>query len=289
VANSITETQIAEVTRILGFPNLSPNSGADIGYPYYSSQLMTFQPYIILVVRLTQASPADEVQYFGAESPLFGSFFAPGTVAFTFSTPTTIAVGVSVQMNIGDNTVSYETIEGDTPATVVAALYALIRENDGIRESFMVNPSGAVLTIINTKHLGVNGNGVQCIALSSDPSLLAAAGTGSASQMAFGTTAGGTNPPGPRFVPVGGSPVQDSEPIYGYVPIIRVLESDLINSRENLDTQKADSWVPSPYELGKRSALLNSWRRRLADSLSVPLDPDIAGNARRMGGGRRVV
>lgn len=273
----ITKQQMGEVARILGFPNLSPMSSLQVGYPYFSSQLAMFQPYAMLLNRLSQASPDDEVQYFGAESPLFAGMFIPAQIGFVFSSTGSLTAGSVVQMNLNGETIEYTIETGDTPATVVAALFALAMNDVNITDSFMVNGIGTTITAFYTAGLGGSGNGFQCIAASSDSNLqIQVVGVGTPAQVATGATGGGTNPPGPRFLDP-----EATEPIYGYVPIIRILESDLINARINLDTLKADVWEPRQDELSVRAALWRKYRAELADRISVPLDPDIAGNQSR--------
>jgi hypothetical protein len=273
----ITTVQQAEIARILGFPNLSPMSSLQVHYPYFSSQLALWQPYAMLINRLSQAAPYDEVQYMGAESPLFGSFFTPSAAQLTASTPSAIATGVIAQVNVDGIVTLYTTIAGDTPISVIANIVTLMLENPALTTAFMVNPAGPIMGLYYIAALGTDGNGSNCIATSSDPSLTFAFGAAPPAQFAFGATAGGSVPPGPQFTPIG-----STETVFGYVPIIHVLESDLVNARVNLDTLSADVWHPRQDELDVRYALLRHYRKELADRLSVPLDPDITGNASRV-------
>lgn len=273
----ITQVQQAEVARILGYPNLSPMSSLQVHYPYFSSQLAMWQPYAMLLNRLSQAAPYDEVQYMGAESPLFGQFFTPAAAQLQISTPNSIAAGVLVQFNLGGNVVSYTTQAGDTPNIVSAKLAAQIAATPAITASFMANATGPDLSAYYIATLGTDGNGQNCIATSSDPSLLLTFGGAAPSQYAFGATSGGSVPPGPQYTPIG-----TTETVFGYVPIIHTLESDFINARINLDTLKAEEWQPRQDELAVRYALLRQYRKELADRLSVPLDPDLVGNAQQI-------
>lgn len=278
---AITRIQQAEIARLLGFPNLSPESSLQLQYPYFASQLALWQPYAMLLNRLSQAAPEDEVQYMGAESPLFGQFFTPATAAVTFSTPSGIATGVVIEANIGGTIVTYTTVAGDTPQSVASKIAAEIRLNPNIAQNFMPNPAGATLNLIYIAALGTDGNGVNLIVTSSDPSLLATFGVTAPAVFAFGATAGGSVPPGPQYTPTG-----TSETVFGYVPIIHQLEGDLVNARVNLDTLRADgaggaSWQPRQDELSVRYALLRHYRRELANRLSVPLDPEIIDQDRR--------
>lgn len=272
---SISVVQQAEVARLLGYPNLSPMSSLQLDYPYFSSQLALWQPYAMLVNRLAQAAPYDEVQYFGAESLLFGGFFTASQAQITFSTPSSITVGTIAQLNVGGTVLPYTTQSGDTPTSVAEQFAVTIMEDANINSNFMATATSGVLTIMNITALGADGNGIQCVFMSNSTTLLATwGGTQVAAQLVVGATAGGSAPPGPQFTPIG-----SNEPVFGYVPIIRLLESDLINARVNLDTLKADVWEPRQDELSVRSALYREYRKELADRLSVPLDPDLIGNA----------
>lgn len=274
---AISQQQMAEIARILGFPNLSPMSSLQVQYPYFSSQLALWQPYAMLINRLSQAAPYDEVQYLGGESTLFGSFFTPSSAQLTASTPSAVATGVIAQLNVDGIVTPYTTVAGDTPTSVIAELATLMLENPALTSNFMVNPTGPIMGLYYIAALGTDGNGINCIATSSDPSLVFSFGAPVPAKFAFGATSGGAVPPGPQYTPIG-----STETTFGYVPIIHVLESDLINSRVNLDTKKADVWEPRQDELGVRYALLHHYRKELADRLSVPMDPDIAGNANRL-------
>lgn len=74
------------------------------------------------------------------------------------------------------------------------------------------------------------------------------------------------------------NPSDGSSPIYGFVPIIRVLQSDLTGSRDFAAFDQADVVTFNKNEPGRRRALLREKRRQLADYLVVPLDPDVANN-----------
>src|SRR5580704_7755536 len=271
---AISIVQMAEIGRILGYPNISPKNSLNLEYPTFASQFGMWQPYAVLINRLSGASAYNEVQYLGAESSLFGTFFTPAAIALTVSTPSSIVVGVTVNLNAGGTVLSYITRAGDTPASVAAALSALVAENATVAAIFMPNPTGATLNLYNISAIGTDGNGVTCIATSSDPSCTLSFGATEA-QMAYGQTSGGQVPPGPQFTPTG-----TTETVFGFVPIIHILESDLVNARQNLDTLSADVWNPRQDELDVRYALLTEYKRQLANAISVPLDPDLVGNRR---------
>lgn len=273
---TISFAQQCEVARILGFPNLTPMSSLQPHYPFFSSPFAQWQPYAFLMQRLAAAAPEDEVQMFGAESTLFGSFFTPALITLTIGTPSSIAAGVTVRLNLGGNQYTYLTEQGDTPTIVAEAFAALIAEDPVGSAQFMPNPSGGSLTLYNVAAIGTDANGVQCFAASSDPSCTVAFG-GSPSNFSAGATSGGTEPPGPQF-----TPIKTTAAIFGYVPIIHILEGDLLNARANLDTLQAAEWQPRQDELDVRYQLYNHYRIELANRLSVPLDPDIPGNLQRL-------
>jgi hypothetical protein len=267
---------MTEIARILGYPNFTPQSSLDLSYPYFSSPMAQYQPYAMLQARLAAAANAEQVLMLGAESDLFGSFFTPATAAAVFSTSSTIAPNVTVRLNLGGNQYTYVTQAGDTP-DIVAAIFAELLAADPTGSAlFMPNPIANTLNLVNVAAVGTDANGVQCLAASSDPSLLISFG-GTPSQFAAGSTAGGSVPPGPQF-----TDIKSGEVTFGYVPIIHILESDLINARQNLDTLKAEEWEPRQDELDVRKALYDDYRRQLANCISVPLDPDIPGNDNRI-------
>lgn len=272
MGSTITFNQMTEIARILGYPQFSPNSSLDPHYPFFSSPLAQWQPYAMLMTRLAVVAPAEEVQILGAESPLYSQFFTPASVTLTITTPSAPAVGTTVRVNLGGNIYAYETQAGDTVDVIIANLAQELLEDPNGTALFLPNPDGNTLLLINVAAVGTDANGVNCVAVSSDPSVLVSFG-GTPGQMAFAPTSGGATPPGPQFKPLDGSPL-----ITGYVPIIHVLESDLVNARTNLDTLSAEDWHPRQDELDVREALKNKFRRDLANALLVPLDPDIVGN-----------
>ncbi len=74
-----------------------------------------------------------------------------------------------------------------------------------------------------------------------------------------------------------------STPVYGYLPILDVLEGAYAAASGNLDTIQADVWKGRSNELGQRYSLYRMWQGRLADFLGVPLDPDRTLDAKRHG------
>ena len=67
-------------------------------------------------------------------------------------------------------------------------------------------------------------------------------------------------------------------PVYGYVPILNVLESGIPSSSQNLDTRQADVWTSRPDEVQARVMLYNYWIGQLADFMGVPINPMSGGN-----------
>lgn len=72
-------------------------------------------------------------------------------------------------------------------------------------------------------------------------------------------------------------------PVYGYLPILDVLEGAYAAASGNLDTIQADVWKGRGNELGQRYALYRVWQGKLADFLGVPMNPDRKLDARRHG------
>src|SRR4029077_2146873 len=169
---------------------------------------------------------------------------------------------------------TYTAITGDTPAKIAAAQAGLITIDPTAGSLVIANTNIGTLQLFSRSH-GSQGNGCPVQAVSSDPTLLVAIG-GSPSSFASGITSGGQDPTGPNFLPRNAN-----VPVYGYVPIIQMLESDLINARTSLGSLKVDVLTRRPSELAERDALLRRFRMELADRLNVPLDPDIAGNRSR--------
>lgn len=270
---TISLTQMAEIARILGYPNISPQSSLQPHYPDFSSQFAMWQPYAMLLNRLAACSSDDEVQMLGAESALFGSKFIPSSVAIVFAlSGSGVTQGAAYKLNAGNVSFAYTAQETDTVASIAAQFAAQIADDPTASEQLMPNALGGTLTLYNIQALGADGNGVQCAAATNDPNVTVSFG-GAAGAFANGCTAGGTSPNGPRY-----TDITSGETIFGYVPIIHVLESDLINSRQNLDTKSAAEWNPRQDELDVRWALKQQYCRELANRISVPLYPDIVGN-----------
>lgn len=95
----------------------------------------------------------------------------------------------------------------------------------------------------------------------------------------------------PLYVANQGTPQQTN--IYGYLPILDVLEGAQATTTENLDTSKADVWTARSTEIKERARLYELWRGKLAGFLNVPLGDDVysvqAKNLRRGGFTRLVV
>ena len=270
---TISLTQMAEISRILGYPNISPQSSLQLEYPTFSSQFAMWQPYAVLLNRLAGCSQDDEVQYLGAESTYFSSKFIPSSVAIVFAlTGAGVTPGATYKLNAGTISFSYQAQSSDTVASIAAQFAAQVADDPTASEQLMPNAIGGALTLYNILALGADGNGVQCAAATNDPNVTVSFG-GTAGAFANGCTAGGTSPNGPRY-----TDITSGETIFGYVPIIHVLESDLVNARQNLDTLQASLWKPRQDEADVRWALKQQYCRELANRISVPLYPDIVGN-----------
>jgi hypothetical protein len=279
---ALTVTQQTEILRILGFPNLGSQASLGLGYPAYASQFAQWQPYAWLMTRLNTMSSDEEVAIMGAESLLFAPYFTPASLTMTLSTPSTVAVGATLSIDVDGELITIAAVEGDTPATLVAKLASAILADSTASETFLINLSGTSLALV-VRDLGTDGNGFPVMATSNDPSLLfVIAPNTTPAANGYGVTTGGANPPGPTIVPDG-----SVRPVFGYVPIIRILESDIGGARDNLDLQSVETYVPRPDEMESRARLLRRYRRELADRFNVPLDPDLVGN-RRSGRLRRI-
>lgn len=58
-----------------------------------------------------------------------------------------------------------------------------------------------------------------------------------------------------------------------YLANLYLLETDVISTRENLDTDQAAVWVHNKNEQRDRDRLLDSWSRRLCGFLGIPPGP----------------
>lgn len=272
----LTPTQKVDIRRMLGYPaqGISPNDMKR--YPDYGSQFGMWQPYVVLENRMSSLSQDEEVTVMGSESTAFGSYLVPASIALHISTPLAIATGSDLELDLNGALVVVASAAADTPTDVARKLAAAINQDPTASQTFLAAAVGAVCTAY-ARALGTDGNGYSAQAISTHPSLLVQIGVPAPSQYAVGMTAGGTNPPGPYFIPEG-----LTQPVYGYVPTIRVLDNDVANSRSNLDLTSAGKgdYVARPDELQGRKALLFRYRRQLADFLNVPIDPDLLGNRR---------
>jgi len=61
-----------------------------------------------------------------------------------------------------------------------------------------------------------------------------------------------------------------------YVATLATLEAAVPPTSDNLDTESAAAWTHNPNELRDRTALFDSWRRRLCGFLGVPPGPALA-------------
>lgn len=271
----LSKTQKAELRRILGFPNLGSSASVSLGYPGYASPFAQWQPYAWLERRMIEMSTDEEVELFGAESTLFGAYFVPSTIPVTFSTIAGLAKHVVLELDLYGELFSLDIPAGTDPTAVPPLLSAAIRANATSASDFFVVASGATLSL-SVRALGQDGNGRPLQISSSDPGLLLQLSpVAIPSQYGYGFTAGGSNPPGPSMQVDG-----ETRPTFGYVPIVRLLESDIAGARDNLDIQAVEGYTPRVDEMQARAGLLRRYRREIADRLNVPLDPDLVGNRR---------
>ncbi|MDB5093413.1 MAG: hypothetical protein JWO85_1514 [Candidatus Eremiobacteraeota bacterium] len=265
----LTEAMKAEVRRVLGYPALLSQASLETHYPNFASELAIFQPYAILESKFSflGVTPQDAVPIFGAEHPFFSQYFTPASFAMNFTVPTAPAAGATVSVSVAGNATVVATATTDTGITIAQKVAVAVAAAD----------AGAVLTVapgdgslsFYANAIGKAGNNTTVIVASSDKSIVVSP----VGPIIAGTTAGGTDPPGPYF--------QDPKlatPTFGYLPTIRALESDLGASRNFLFIHQADVFTPRADEPHVRNMLLKRYRRELADRLAVPLDPDIASN-----------
>lgn len=64
-----------------------------------------------------------------------------------------------------------------------------------------------------------------------------------------------------------------------YLANLTTLENAIPTTSANLDTDQAAVWKHNARELADRSALFDSWRRRLCNFLGVPPGPNFGGSS----------
>ena len=265
---AIPEQLQSEIVRVLGFPDVLGSASIQSGYPGYASELSMFQPYAMLMQKLQYLATATSsaVRIFGAEHPAFASYYASASFSLAVTTPSTIANGATINLVINGAPTSVTAGVSETVTTLAVKIVTALNAAGGI---YATNTAGLVTAYAQTP--GKAGNGITVLAVSSDPSALI-----NGAQAYSGATYGGSDPPGPYL-----SDPNLGSTIWGYLPVIRVLENDIAVSRSSLKFSTADVVTYRPSELSERNALLHRYRRELADRLGVPLDPDIVGNRRK--------
>ena len=58
---------------------------------------------------------------------------------------------------------------------------------------------------------------------------------------------------------------------------LATLETDVLGTRDNIDTSAAAVWTRNKHELAERKALYNEWRLKLCDFFGVPGGPGLRG------------
>lgn len=286
---SISPSLQGEILRLLGYPAKLSSASIQLGYPYFASTLATFQPYAQLQNKIAwlEGDPAEAIPIFGAIHPQFGAYYLAAQFQGTVDTTGTITNGAKLGAVVNGTAVSV-TAATDTPATLTAKLVVAMNANVVIAAlvaaasapNTQISPTAAVLTVSSTQ-AGQQGNGVTVVLTSTDPTLLVSPTyyeQNLGAPVATGVLSGGADPPGPS-IPIDAV----NFPVFGYIPILRLLEQDVGYSRRNLSASIAADVTLRSTELAERGALLERFRREMADRLSVPVNPDMAGNrSRRM-------
>lgn len=272
----ITDTQKTEIRRILGFPMIGAplNFSNVMGSATLGSYYRIWEHYEWMETRMNALLQDEEVQIFGAEHSQFGTYLIPATLTATIVGGSPV-VGAEVQFQVNGSLETYIVQSGDTAAKIAAALAAAIALDATVNSLLVANPEGASI-VLTARTPGSAGNGIAIQAFSSDASVKIQLGSGTAQQVVYGATAGGADPPGPRFTPQGQTTI-----VYGYIPIIRILEADLTSGRRSLTTSKVDVLEFRPTELLEREKLMDWWKREMATGLNLPLYADFAGNRKR--------
>ena len=263
-----------EVRRVLGYPAPLSEASLTLGYPGYASQYAMYQPYAILEQKMAylENAPADAVPIFGANHPLFGTYYTAASLTIPLATSSSPAVGATVTVSFAGVTASGVAASSDTVLAVAQKLVTAIAAQPPmsalvVAQAQAVDSTHANVVLYATS-AGSAGNGIAIVTTTTDPSLTAS----SLGPVFAGVTSGGQNPPGPTATVQG-------VVLYGYLPVIQSLENDLGTSSKRLGYSKAEVTFRAD-ELGQRSALLFRYRRELADRLGVKIDPDIVGNRR---------
>ena len=258
-----------EIVRVLGFPDVLSSASIQPGYPNYNSEYAMFQPYAQLMNKLNYLSnaPVEAVRIFGAEHPAFSGFYASASFNLAITTPSSIATGATISLVVNGVAAGNVTAASSETPTSIGTKVATALTASGF--VFASNGAGSVTAYATQP--GKVGNGITILAISSDPSLLLNGAT-----VSVGATSMGSDPPGEYL-----SDTSLAQPVWGYLPIIRVLQNDILASRLDLRASVADVVTLRATEIPERDALCNRMRRKLADALAVPLDPDIAGNRRQ--------
>jgi hypothetical protein len=71
------------------------------------------------------------------------------------------------------------------------------------------------------------------------------------------------------------SAAEEAVLINTYLTPLASLETDIVGTAANLDTDQAAVWYHNKYERQDREALFDSWRRRLCGFIGCPPGPDL--------------
>ncbi|SDX13109.1 hypothetical protein SAMN05518669_103360 [Variovorax sp. YR634] len=78
------------------------------------------------------------------------------------------------------------------------------------------------------------------------------------------------------------TPENESTLINVYLTNLATLETDIVGSAANLDTESAAVWKHNKREVAERSALFDGWRRRMCGFLGVAPGPALGDGAMRI-------
>lgn len=254
-----------EIRRHLKYPLVgSPTNGMVTGTTGQAGGIIGFRYFEympLLEYRIRNISAEEEVALLGSQSQFFNAYWTAATAKITV-TGTPVA-GETPTVQINGQSSAYTTAVGDT-ATVVASQLAQALNVIPQLSPYIIAQSQAAVIALSSRSLGSQANTLTVLGFSTPSVTLAVT---NAAMVAAVTMQGGQDPPGPVWL----DPSQTiSQPLFGYIPIIRYWESQITNAASGMDTLRADVFTQRQDELAARSGGYTMWCRRLAQYFAIP-------------------
>jgi hypothetical protein len=258
----LTEQYKSDIRRYLGYPvvglyNQSPAGGSlanlNSGYRY-------FEAYGQLEYRMNQMKPDEEARVTGQ---IYGAIgFANSNIPIIAGTVITVSLTSSV-FSPATQTLTYTVLDTDTLLTIVSAFANLAALNTQF--------AAAGGQAVNEYGVGPWSNTIVPIPITSfilpAAFTLTVSGAGNTVPQVF--TQGQQLPP---FLNI--TTTLPPTTIYGYLPILNQLESDLLGSTNNLSVSVAREATLRSTELREREWLFDTWRLKLSQFLGITLNPN---------------